>query len=781
MKVGILTYFSAHNYGAFLQAYALQKALSEYSGVDAELINYRSPKEIEFYKAPTKLSHVNVLNAERKIRVAKFYKRRFLAFEKAIQEYQVTSEDEIITMSTEEFNQFIEGKYDLIVVGSDEIWKTDNFRGFPNVYWLPNTKCKKVSYAASARNNYKDLDETTIAQIERFVKEFEYIGVRDSATKDLVEKFEGLQNKCFLNCDPTFLYDFHPNPSNGKKILREKFRVAPDKKVIGLMLEDESLGIDIIKTYSSKFEFISLYHYCANSKMYPELNPFEWIDVISAVDGMITTFFHATIFSIKCNTRFLAVDNRSDDVYESKMYDLLSRNGLADDYFVMYNREKRDELVLRRVGAFLADIQDPSIFCDFSNVCENERNRANSFFSMLGLKKKSSVDNVDARDCCSCGLCANICPKTAISMVLDEEGFYRPKVNSGKCVKCGLCVEFCINNRNWSGLRTWGNAPKAYGFRHSDETIRLNSRSGGFFTVISDYVLKNQGVVYGSAFSQGMNVNHIRATSPEERDLMRGSKYVQSPSFHLFSQVKKDLEEGRWVLYSGLPCQVTAIKKYLEKTDCEKLILLDLLCHGVPSIRVWKDYIDLCAASHNGKVEKFEFRNKIKFGWHSHVESYWIDGKEFDSGIYTDLFYDHNILNKGCSYCHFKSTERVSDLTLGDFWGVEKAIPEYDDNRGVSLVLVNTPKGERLFTELTKADLFCREVPLEKCLQNSMKKSYPMPEERTLFWQEYNKFGLSGVLERKKHKEKRDRMKHLPSRIMAKGKRFLRKVLLKGV
>lgn len=221
MKIGILTYFSAHNYGAFLQAYALQKTLTEYTDVDAELINYRSPKEIEFYKSPTKLNHVNILNAARKIRVAKFYRQRFSAFEQAIQEYQVTSEDEIITMSIEEFNQVIEGRYDLIVVGSDEIWKTDNFRGFPNVYWLPNTKCRKVSYAASARNNYKDLDTATIIQIERFAKEFDYIGVRDLATKNLIGKFDGLKSKCFLNCDPTFLYDFHPNPSNGKKILRE--------------------------------------------------------------------------------------------------------------------------------------------------------------------------------------------------------------------------------------------------------------------------------------------------------------------------------------------------------------------------------------------------------------------------------------------------------------------------------------------------------------------------------------------------------------------------------
>ena len=754
MKIGILTYFSAHNYGAFLQAFALQKTLASLSNCEVELINYRSPKEIEFY------SHVGILPPKSvynffplfisRLKEKKYYKERFHCFEKAIREYQVTSEKSLITASIEEFNTTFESDYDLIVVGSDEIWKLDSFRGFPNAYWLPETKCQKVSYAASSRTHRSKLDSETAVAIDTYLSSYAYIGVRDSLTKTFIESFEHGKGKCHINCDPTFLYDFHTNPERGTQILLKKFRVRRGKKVIGLMLGEVALANDIVSTYGDMFEFVSLYHYCPNAKNCADINPFEWLDVISALDGVITTFFHACVFSMKSNIPFFAVDNRSDDISESKIFDLLTRNQIIEGRFAAYSEKRRGNILLEKIGPFLAEILNGSCV-SFAEVCTKEKQYAESFFRYLNLPDRESVANVDTRDCCGCGLCASICPTKAIHIELNAEGFYRPVVDDKKCVHCGLCKKKCANNDTWGGLRTF-QAPSAYGLKHRSEAIRMQSRSGGAFTLLSDFILEHGGTVYGSAMDDSVSVKHIRATTKEERDSMRGAKYVQSPMFHLFNDIRTDVQSGKPVLFSGTPCQTAAVKKCCEDLDCNQLYLVDILCHGVPSIAVYKDYLSYCQKQHNGTVDKFVFRNKQDYGWWEHVESFWIDGKRYDSREFTDLFYQHVIIDRSCSYCKFKSTDRVSDFTMGDFWGIENAITDFDDNKGVSLLLINSEKGGVIFDKV-KDQAIVQEVPLEMCIQNSMKRPYPEPVRRNEFWDTYRREGLAYVLATAKRKK----------------------------
>lgn len=755
MKIGILTYFAAHNYGAFLQAYALQKTLTSLSNCEVELINYRSPKEIEFYSQAGILPPKSFYNFFQlfisRLEEKKYYKERFNCFEKSIREYQVASKKKLVTTSTEEFNATFENDYDLIVVGSDEIWKLDSFRGFPNAYWLPESNCRKVSYAASSRTKRSQLDSKTAVAIDTYLASFSYVGVRDNITKTFIESFEHGKGKSHINCDPTFLYDFHANPERGRQILLKRFHVLRRKKVIGLMLGEVALANDIVSTYGDMFEFVSLYHYCPKAKNCADINPFEWLDVISALDGVITTFFHACVFSLKSNTAFFAVDNRSDDISESKIYDLLSRNHIVEGRFAVYSEKKREDILLKNIGPFLAEILNGS-FTSFTEVCVEEKKLADSFIQYLKLPVRKSVADVDTRDCCGCGLCASICPAKAIQMELNEEGFYRPAVDNKKCIHCGLCKKKCANNETWGGLRTF-QAPSVFGLKHRSETIRMQSRSGGAFTLLSDYILEQAGTVYGSAMDDFVNVQHVRAETKEGRNRMRGAKYVQSPMFHLFNDIRMDVQSGKPVLFSGTPCQTAAVKKYCEDLDCNNLYLVDILCHGVPSIAVWKDYISFCQKQHNGAVEKFIFRNKQDYGWWDHVESFWIGGNRYDSREFTDLFYQHVIIDQSCSYCKFKSTDRVSDLTLGDFWGIGDAIKDFDDNKGVSLLLINSEKGSMLFDQV-KDQAIVQEVSLETCMQNSMKKPYPEPIGREAFWNTYRTQGLTRVLTNSKRKKK---------------------------
>lgn len=286
-----------------------------------------------------------------------------------------------------------------------------------------------------------------------------------------------------------------------------------------------------------------------------------------------------------------------------------------------------------------------------------------------------------------------------------------------------------------------------YGVKHKDETIRAESRSGGVFTALSDIVIENNGVVYGCALDQGFSAVHCRATTKVQRDAFRGSKYLQSSIGDTFHQVEKDLKNGLTVLYSGTPCQIHGLLNYLDLKHIvkERLITLDVVCHGVPSPRVWHDFLENNYGKEN--VEKVDFRDKKNFGWRDHVETVTVDGEEKSTKIYSKAFYSDLILREACFECSYKKTNRISDITIGDFWKIENNDKSFDDNKGVSIVMVNTSKGRSLFEE-SKDDLIIREYQLANCIQTALESNYIKPQNRERFWSEYNGENLNELVEK---------------------------------
>lgn len=370
-----------------------------------------------------------------------------------------------------------------------------------------------------------------------------------------------------------------------------------------------------------------------------------------------------------------------------------------------------------------------------------------------------------SQECCGCAACVNICPQEAIKMKEDAEGFYYPNIDSNKCVNCFLCRKVCAlkkdKDTNYYNLLSEERVtPVAIAAKHKENTVRMNSRSGGFFTAITDYILRNRGVIYGAILTSDFGVEHIRTEIFEERDLMRGSKYVQSKIDHIFKCVKADLENGRKVLFSGTSCQVAGLKGYLQK-DYENLFCLDIVCHGVPSPLVWRKYLEW-QESRYGKCVSVDFRNKKDFGWTDHVETleFCKEGKikKINSRIYTELFYGHAILRPVCYECPYKSIYHPGDITIADFWGIESAVPGFSDNKGVSLVLINSVKGKKYF-EYIKKDLEYKETELQKCLQPPLVKPFPEPDNRECFWKDLrekpfqyiaNVYGKNGIKYRMK-------------------------------
>ena len=335
----------------------------------------------------------------------------------------------------------------------------------------------------------------------------------------------------------------------------------------------------------------------------------------------------------------------------------------------------------------------------------------------------------DKKQCCGCSACVQRCPKQCIVMKEDEEGFLYPVADKDVCIDCNLCEQVCPVLRQ----REEREPLDVYAAFNKNEEVRMQSSSGGVFTALAESIIKEGGVVFGARFNEDWEVVHDYVETVEGLSAFRGSKYVQSRIGCTFSQAEQFLKQGRKVLFSGTPCQIAGLKLFLRK-EYENLLSVDFICHGVPSPRVWNDYKAYVEQKYHGKIEKIDFRNKERFGWSDHWETVTINGKEHDSQVYMKMFYEHTFLREACYVCPYKNLQRIS---IADAWGVETANPEFDDNRGVSLVLINTQKGEKWFLDSLQGCDF-KECALEKYMQEPLKGPFKKPDNTENVWKEYN-------------------------------------------
>ena len=287
--------------------------------------------------------------------------------------------------------------------------------------------------------------------------------------------------------------------------------------------------------------------------------------------------------------------------------------------------------------------------------------------------------------------------------------------------------------------------PVCFAAKCKDNRIRECSQSGGMFTLLSDEILKKGGVIYGCKLDEKFIAIHGKALTKEERDKFCGSKYIQSDLNTVFRQVQIDLDEEKWVLFSGTTCQIAGLKAFLEKSSTEKLILVDIICHGVPSPLIWKEYLKWNEKKYDGRIVDVNFRNKLEFGWGCYVESLYLEEKQVNASYFSLLFHRHNILRPACYKCPYKNTNHPSDLTIGDCWGIEKVNPDFKDNMGISLVLINSEKGKLLFESVKeKCDLL--QCNIQSILQQPLREPCQKPDEREKFWVDYRLRSFDKIL-----------------------------------
>ena len=378
--------------------------------------------------------------------------------------------------------------------------------------------------------------------------------------------------------------------------------------------------------------------------------------------------------------------------------------------------------------------------------------------------------------CTGCAACANSCPKQCIQMIADTEGFLRPRADVGKCISCGICQKACPVLHP----AACNHETVAYAAIHKDESVRMKSTSGGVFSLLCQWVFNHGGAVFGAAYADDFSVEHRCIYSMDELSALRTAKYAQSRIGNTFQKIKQFLADERYVLFSGTPCQIGGLIAYLGK-EYKKLILVDLVCHGVPSPAVWSRYLDYRSENDasGAAPSSINLRSK-ETGWPGYsIRFDYGSGQHYTAKNGEDpflrCFVGNLCLRPSCYSCQFKGISRCSDFTLGDYWGVWSQLPEYNDGKGTSIVLIHSEKGREIWSEIS-TQMQSQQVDAVHCMDeniSAIQSSKPSPM-RSAFMQRYFKEDFKGLVEELLPPPAPEKRSSLFRRMLHKLKRSLR-------
>ncbi|MFR9503528.1 MAG: Coenzyme F420 hydrogenase/dehydrogenase, beta subunit C-terminal domain [Rikenellaceae bacterium] len=376
------------------------------------------------------------------------------------------------------------------------------------------------------------------------------------------------------------------------------------------------------------------------------------------------------------------------------------------------------------------------------------------------------IEIVNKRECCGCGACEQICPKRCISLIDDSEGFAYPHVDSKLCIECGLCTQVCpmLNQGDES------KPIKVYASKSCDDSIREQSSSGGLFTLIATKTLNEGGVVFGARFNDRWEVEHVGVESCEELPALRGSKYVQSRIGESFSQAKQLLQGGRKVLFTGTHCQIAGLKRLLNR-EYENLLTIDFVCHGTPSPKVWRGYLNEVLERKDitlSDISKISFRHK-EHGWRDYSLKIWaphlVINETFSENIYLSGYLSALYSRPSCYCCPLKKGKSGSDITIADYWNIGAVAPSFDDDMGVSALLANSEKGLRHLSTIEATTI---ETTYKECRGNNggFKRFLPIHPKRAQFFKGLD--ACDSLLEHiESHTPRTPRLARVQSKIVA--------------
>jgi coenzyme F420-reducing hydrogenase beta subunit len=359
---------------------------------------------------------------------------------------------------------------------------------------------------------------------------------------------------------------------------------------------------------------------------------------------------------------------------------------------------------------------------------------------------------IGEKNCTGCTACASVCPCNAITMLEKTNGFQYPEVNQYLCVHCGKCIKVCpCLSKN--SIRA--SLPRVYAAKNLDDIVRQSSSSGGIFSIFAEEMLAGNGIIYGCELIDGKVAEHIRCEDINSLRKIRGSKYIQSSLQNSFAKVKLDLLANHNVLFVGTPCQVAGVKSFIG--DNQRLLTVELLCHGVPSPGVYRKYIHEMEELFKSKVTDVFFRKKMD-SWRNYVVCVeFLNGKfsyeTFKDNPFMVAFLDNLCLRPSCYNCQFKNGTSGADFTLGDFWGIENICPALDDDKGTSIVLVHSQKGLEFFAKCASKMNYC-ETDFEKSLIGNPTYFHSVlePKMRGYFMKNYSRISIRKLVRKYRKK-----------------------------
>ncbi len=714
-KIGIITVHRNVNYGANLQAFASCKFINN-AGYNAEIIDYY-PKEIDkdnYLFSWLKLSYnggktkslphnIKLLTAlavsapEKNKRLKGFYSFR--------------KKHCRLSPKYTSFEDIANGEYTDVVCGSDQIWNPDVTKGINPYYFGDiNGVTNRISYAASlGKASYNEYDEKKAGEL---ISKIDYVSVREESS---VEYVKNIAKKQVVSvCDPVFLLS---KEEYGK--IAKPINVKMPYLLVYSVINNQIM-LNSAKKYAEE-KGLTLVEICLNKKRQENhiqlcsTTPEEFLGAMMNAQVVVTNSFHGVAFSLIFNKDFYAFDNK---LRRGRISNLMGKAGL-ENRIVEEKIEEHSPIDYENVNANLNDYIEPS---------------KQFLLSALNAQKKTITEN-----CVGCGACKAVCKLDAVSITKNYGGFIKCYIDTNKCVNCGMCTKACptIN------IPQKESPEEVFAFKAEDR-IRKNATSGGVASAFAEKVINNGGAVYGASLDGNFNLKHIRINRVEDIALIQGTKYIQSDMTGVFNNLKNDLESGKPVLFTGTPCQVASVKNFVssKKLDIQNLYLCDIICHGVPSPKVFKDYIEWLGGTEKSKITKYYFRNK-NFSWRGDSSSAETDTAEIkrnkNVSAFMNLYYGNNITCDACFNCKFTSQDRVGDLTISDFWGIEKDNPDFEDKLGVSMVLVNSQKGKELFASLDGKSV---EANIENAKQPQLKKPVNKPDGYDAFWKIYKENGI---------------------------------------
>ncbi len=727
MKIGIISVNNAHNFGTSMQALGLKSYL-ESLGHNVQIINYRN-KFIEKSYRPGRILQGNTAKSKAKYFIKwlkEFRKKPYLTlrryrFEKFFKShFNLTKAFDTLKQLRNAHFQF-----DIIFVGSDQIWNSSITNGLDPAFFGDFAREDTIiaSYGASIGN--PTVPERELPVFSQYFKKMDYISVREEKAKELFSTLT--EKQISVVCDPTIL----PNREYFKSLVSKKSPYGNKKYIYVHVHHYSAKGLELIKAAKelSKKTGLPIVHNIQNEKFENQLGktvgagPLETLNAIAHAEYIITQSFHLSVFALLFEKNFITIKrDRNNDRLEN----LFSKLGLSN-HFIAPNEK-------------LPNFKDIPI--DFKQVhkkMDAMRPESAKFINtVLNGKKceriKDYFTSGDKSTCYGCYACEDACPTNAITLKADSEGFFMPIINKECCISCGKCNRVCPYNTKSKNTDFESVGFMAYA---KDISNLENSASGGIFPVLAKNILSKGGYVVGVKYNSSLIPIYDIASTLEEAEEFKGSKYVEPLHNDIFKKTKVALESGKPVLFTGAPCKIAGLKNYLSK-EYKNLITAEIICACSSSSLIFKRYLDAKTKEKNSAVSKITFRDKSK-GWSNIATTLNFENNTEEStkrrwNIYYHCFVSGFLAKRSCFKCEFTGDNKIADITMGDFWGYKKVNKKLNaENFGVSALKVATKKGMELINEV-KDNLYLHEVTLSDIYKNN--HSWPIdfkPEREEIF------------------------------------------------